>query len=138
MNLKRTITLGIAMLSILFSVLSCGTKSNIKDITTEQFEQVIKNNNIQIADVRTPKEYAQGHLHNAILIDVKKDNFNELVLSKLRKDLPIAVYCRSGKRSALAAKILSDLGFKKIYNMQGGFTKWVQESRSQTTEDKAE
>lgn len=138
MNLKQAIILSIASLSILLSFLSCNTKTHIKDVTTEQFEQVIKNSNIQIVDIRTPKEFAQGHLHDAILIDVKSDKFKDLALSKLHKDLPVAVYCRSGKRSALAAKILSDLGFKKVYNMEGGFTKWAEEDRARSITNVAE
>ena len=77
----------------------------------------------QIVDVRTPEEYAEGHLKNSVNIDWNVDGFDDKA-SGLDKNRPVFVYCRSGKRSSSAAKRLTSLGFTKIYNMQGGMNKW--------------
>ncbi len=77
----------------------------------------------QLLDVRTPDEYAQGHLAQAQNLDVKDPIFVQK-LATLDKDKPVFVYCLSGGRSGKAAKMLVDNGFKEVYDMQGGFLKW--------------
>ncbi len=94
-----------------------------------------------ILDVRTPAEYNYTHIDGAKLIPLKNvpshdpiNLSNEELLAwhvKNNKDLPknkrtkILVYCLSGKRSAIASQMLIDSGFKRVYNMQGGITEWV-------------
>ena len=77
----------------------------------------------QLLDVRTPEEYAQGHLAKSQNIDVKDPVFVQK-LATLDKDKPVFVYCLAGSRSAKAAQLLIDNGFKEVYDMQGGFLKW--------------
>lgn len=79
--------------------------------------------NIQLVDVRTPEEFAEGHLTGAQNINVLEPDFITEV-EKLDLNKPIYVYCRSGKRSAKAALILKDVGFKEIADMEGGFLQW--------------
>lgn len=75
----------------------------------------------QIVDVRTAREFKAGNILNAQNIDIyDKENFIKEV-SKLDKDAAVMLYCRSGRRSADAAKILKEIGFRKIYNLEGGF-----------------
>ena len=76
-----------------------------------------------ILDVRTQSEYDQGHLVNATLIDYYKNDFKQQ-LGKLDKNKPVFVYCAAGGRSGSAIDILTDLGFKKIYDLQGGMRAW--------------
>lgn len=76
-----------------------------------------------LVDVRTAEEFAAGHLPNAINIDVKRDDF-ESKFAKIRKRKRIAVYCRSGKRSAMAAEKLDVLGYVKITNLTGGYLEY--------------
>ena len=97
-----------------------------KDIRV--FESQIKSENVQVLDVRTKEEYEEGHLAGAKQIDIKKDNFLETAETVLDKSKTIAVYCRSGKRSAEAAKRLSGDGYKVI-NMKGGILKWKNENK---------
>lgn len=80
--------------------------------------------NIQVLDVRTPGEYANGHLHNAQNIDVRDASFTQQ-LAKLDPSKPVLVYCLAGSRSAKAAGIMASSGFKQVYDMQGGFAKWT-------------
>lgn len=77
----------------------------------------------QLVDVRTPEEYADGHLKGSVNININSGDF-EQQLSKLNKDVPVFVYCRSGGRSARAASKMESMGFKKVYNMDGGITAW--------------
>jgi len=82
----------------------------------------------QLVDVRTPSEYAEERLPNAILMDVREASFNTLILT-LDRTRPVFVYCRSGKRSLDAAKILEKNNFKTIYNLEGGILLWKEKGK---------
>jgi len=74
-----------------------------------------------LLDVRTPEEYAEGHIKGAKLIPVQ-------ILAEHLKDVPkdkqVYVYCHSGKRSARASKLLAKNGFTNIENIEGGIVAW--------------
>lgn len=118
------------LLTLLFgSLLGCAacqsSDSTIRTVNATEFGQLIKDSKpVQLVDVRTPEEFQAGHIPGAILIDVKSADFNRLAEEKLKKDLPVAVYCRSGMRSLKAANQLKEKGFKPIYNLKGGFMEW--------------
>ena len=77
-----------------------------------------------VLDVRTPGEYSEGHIEKAQLLDIyQRDAFNA-GLEKLDRDVPVYVYCRSGARSGNAAQMMKQMGFKKVYNLQGGIISW--------------
>ena len=98
-------------------------------ISADEFEKKLKDSaDAQLVDVRTPEEYLQGHLHNAVNYDIRSDDFISHI-NTLRKDKPVFVYCMSGGRSASAAKILTAQGFSKVYNLQGGILKWRSENK---------
>ena len=128
--MKKTIAL-LAALAGLF-VGGCSIKSiktsGYRNVTTDVFESQIKSENVQILDVRTKKEFDEGHLAEAKQIDIKNEDFMKTAKTVLDKSKTIAVYCRSGKRSANAAKQLSDAGYKVI-NMKGGILKWESEKK---------
>jgi rhodanese-related sulfurtransferase len=75
-------------------------------------------------DVRTPEEYAEGHIPGAILIphDEMEQRYEEL---SPYKNKPILLICRSGKRSEFAAGVLSKKGFSSLYNLKGGMQEWT-------------
>lgn len=75
-----------------------------------------------VVDVRTPQEFAEGHLENAINIDVKAADFEQLSAS-LDKRKPVFVYCLSGIRSNRAAISLQKRGYT-VTSMKGGITAW--------------
>ncbi|WP_299238203.1 rhodanese-like domain-containing protein [Sulfurihydrogenibium sp.] len=95
-----------------------------QDLNAKQFyEMMQKEKNVIILDVRTPQEYQEGHISNAINIPVQilgqqLDKLNNF------KDKKILVYCRSGHRSAIASQILDKAGFKNVYNLKGGLFEW--------------
>lgn len=76
-----------------------------------------------MVDVRTPEEFAKGHLNHAQNINWNGDDFNSRV-EKLDKNQPVYVYCQGGGRSASAAARLAELGFKDITDMEGGVMAW--------------
>jgi rhodanese-related sulfurtransferase len=99
----------------------------IKVLTPVEFNDAMtQNKDVQLVDARTPEEYKEGHLQNALNIDVLEADFKTKA-EKLDLEKPVYVYCRSGKRSAKAALILKDIGFKEIYDMQGGYLLWESE-----------
>jgi rhodanese-related sulfurtransferase len=93
----------------------------ITNITVDQAKEKINEKNIQCIDVRTPGEYKSNHRPQ-----FKNIPLNELSNkgNKLDKDKAIVVICQSGMRSARAAKLLKQQGFKDIYNVKGGMSAW--------------
>ena len=92
-------------------------------MNVEEFDSLIQNEDIQRLDVRTLAEYSEGHITKTININVMDDSFASMADSLLRKDKPVAVYCRSGNRSKKAAAILSEKGYK-IFELDKGFNSW--------------
>ena len=115
--MKHMIMCCIALLSLF------GCKS-YKNLTPDEFEKMLSDDNsVQLVDVRTAEEYAEGHLPGAVIIDWRGEDFMGKAATFLDKDRPVMVYCRSGKRSAEAAAKLDGAGFK-TYNMLGGILAW--------------
>ena len=93
-------------------------------ISVDQFDKKLASTaNAQLIDVRTPGEYAEGHLKNAVNINCSDADF-ETQLAKLDKNKPVLVYCLSGGRSSSAADKMKEMGFSEVYNMDGGIMKW--------------
>lgn len=114
---------------------ACGNQS-YSDMNVDEFEKLIAQPDVQLLDVRTAEEYAQGHIAGAMLADVKLDNFEQSAASQLDTARTVAVYCRSGKRSADAASRLSQRGYK-VVNLLGGIMAWQEQDKPVTTEGNA-
>lgn len=97
-------------------------KGTVTTIGVEEFAKVITKKNVRLIDVRTPKEYAEGHLKGAQNIDVKAADFSEKTKT-VRGN--VAVYCARGVRSLNAANILAAQGCT-VYNLDGGLIAWKQ------------
>lgn len=108
--------------SVLFA---CGNKQkdSFPNLSVNDFEQLIRRENTQILDVRTPAEYGEGHIPGSIHIDVLGKLFADSAATLLDKAHPVAVYCRSGRRSRNAARILVEQGYT-VYNLDKGFEDW--------------
>ena len=109
-----------------FAILSCKGQptKKIESVAPEVFAEKIKaTSNAQILDVRTPEEFASEHIDKATNINWLGDDFVTNV-ENLDKSKPVFVYCKSGGRSAKASAKLAELGFKTIYELQGGIMKW--------------
>ena len=95
-----------------------------RTISVDEFDKKLASlPNAQLIDVRTPEEYAGGHLKNAVNLNIRSDDFVDQ-LNKLDKTRPVMVYCMSGGRSGQAANKMEELGFSEVYNMDGGIMKW--------------
>ena len=106
----------------LFSLLGC---KGYADMKADEFEKMLTDDtSVQLVDVRTPEEYAAGHLRGAINIDWYADDFMQKAEALLCKDRTVMVYCRSGRRSAAAAAKLEGADYK-TYNLSGGFLAWT-------------
>jgi len=101
-------------------------KPQYTDISIGQGKEMIDRGEVFILDVRTPEEYAAGHINGSTLLAVQDIPAQELDnrLKEIPKDRKILVYCRTGHRSTQASKILVENGFAEVYNMQGGITEW--------------
>lgn len=110
--------------SILF-LIACGQdKKGFEVLDAIQFYQKLENTqNVQLIDVRTQEEYSSSKIGNALNLNYYDSDF-EAQLKKLDKDKPLLVYCKSGGRSSGAVAKLLDLGFKEVYELQGGIMAW--------------
>ena len=94
-------------------------------VDSERAEELIQTEaELVVLDVRTPEEFAAGTLPGAILIDINSPSFTDEV-DALDRELPYLVYCRSGNRSASAVRIMEDLGFDEIYELDNGIQAWA-------------
>lgn len=117
------------MSSFLFCFLlasgSCQAQDNgIQKLSATEFKDKLEAaSGYQLLDVRTPGEYQEGHLNNAVNRDINDPDFKSEVL-KLDKNKPVYVYCLGGGRSASAAAMLHENGFTQVFDMQGGIMAW--------------
>lgn len=112
------------LLMFLSTLFSCQQqKGNFKSLPVEEFASIIQDEDVQRLDVRTVAEYSEGHIPATVNINVLDDSFATIADSVLQKDKPVALYCRSGKRSKKAAAILSSKGYV-VYDLDKGFNAW--------------
>ena len=111
----------------------CGGAQNkqaaITTVGVEEFAEIMAQKDVRLIDVRTPKEYAEGHIMGAEMIDVKSADFAERIKGI---NGTVAVYCRSGKRSMMAAEQLAKQGCT-VYNLDGGILAWQKAGMATTT-----
>ncbi len=123
------------MLLAAVAALGCGgsgkpaqMSGKVTTVGVEEFAKIIAQEDIRLLDVRTPKEYAEGHLEGAENIDFKAADFAERV-----KEVngSVAVYCLRGGRSLKAANLLAAQGCT-VYNLNGGITAWLKAGKAVT------
>ena len=102
---------------------NCQAQSKFETLDNEGFAEVLKDTTVQLVDVRTPEEFAEGHIPDALNINVMDENFIDVAISSLDRKRTVAVYCRSGRRSKTAAGELAKVGFK-VVELEGGFLGW--------------
>lgn len=94
----------------------------IRIVRAAKFSQFIQNSH-QLVDVRTAEEFEEGHIGQALNLDIWSDEFDQGT-ENLDKEEAVFLYCGTGKRSHEAALRLKELGFKYIYELKGGFEAW--------------
>jgi rhodanese-related sulfurtransferase len=99
------------------------TAPAVSVVGPEEFAKAIGKEGVVVLDVRTPKEFAAGHLEGAVNVDFRGQAFEE-AMAKFEKNKTYAVYCASGARSTAACSKMSKMGFEKLTNLRGGIEAW--------------
>lgn len=99
------------------------SSARFESMTNAEFATIIADTTVQLVDVRTPAEFAAGHIPTAKNIDVRGENFDKEADRQLDKSRPVALYCRSGARSKVAARALAAKGYR-VYELNKGFMNW--------------
>lgn len=120
--MKRTlkICLTMGLMSLLFG---CAPKPSFRSVDAEQFAREIEREEVQLVDVRTAEEFAEGHIPGAVNMDVNGVAF-EAQIATLDTERPVALYCRSGRRSKVAAEQVVKAGFE-VVELDGGILSWT-------------
>ena len=129
-NMKSLVLLAILTI-IAVSCAKVFTRNNNKagaltafaNVNVDEFQTLIADANVQLLDVRSQEEFDEGHIAGARLVDVNDTAFVENAMAVLDKQRPVAVYCRSGRRSARASLLLCEQGYR-VTNLGGGVIAW--------------
>lgn len=127
--MKKIITCIMATLGL---TSACG-QQRFENVDVRDFAELMAKQNVVVLDVRTADEFKEGHLEGAVNIDQSQNDFMEKVKATLSADKTIAVYCRSGRRSANAAGRLAEAGYKAV-NLKGGILAWKDAKMPVTTD----
>ncbi len=123
MKLKPLLLIAIFSLALFSCKKAEDSSSVIELITVDDMDSLLEMGKVQLVDVRTPDEYAEGHIEGALNINFNDDNFKDLI-SKVDKSKPVAVYCGRGGRSGKCSAYMKKAGFTKVYDLDGGITEW--------------
>lgn len=115
----------LSMMIFFFS--NCSSQEEIKTISTIELKSLLAEENIQLLDVRSPKEIKQGFIKTAKFANYYDADFYEKASKQLNENKPVYLYCRSGGRSGKSAKILQEKGFT-VVNVLGGYNQWKKEN----------
>ena len=121
--MKKLITILSVIVVLLISSCVEENKATINVVSAEEMQTLIEMDNVQLLDVRTSEEYTTGYIAEAQNIDFFSPTF-EQDIKALDKDKPVLLYCQAGGRSAKCAEKMKALGFTKIYDLDGGISKW--------------
>lgn len=109
-------------IAIAATVFAVGCGKGYDSVNEEEFAEALKDPDVQIIDTRTPQEFSEGHIPGAVNIDLDREDFFEQ-MDSLDKDRPVAVYCRGGRRSKIAAERFVGKGFE-VTELDGGLITW--------------
>lgn len=123
----RKITPILLILFIIYGLTShCDQPEKVVRVVDYEFMKALATTTPQLLDVRTNKEFQDGHIEGAVNIDVRQEGLLESHALKMDKTLPVYLYCYGGGRSRRASQLLDSLGFSKIYDYSGGYSDWSQ------------
>ena len=130
MNKLLLVLLLVAVVAVAACAFNQGKDDGFTTVGVDEFERTIADTaGVQLLDVRGQDEYDEGHIPGAHIINMRDSNFMQQVDAELVKDKPIAIYCRSGRRSATAASKLAKNGYTVI-NLDGGIIAWQQHGKN--------
>ena len=106
-------------------IFSCQTENKSFELLSYiDFKNKIELSGVRLIDVRTPMEFSQGNINGSVNVDFNNEEEFLNYFNELDKTEPVFLYCRSGNRSKKSADKLINLGFSKIYDLEGGFIEW--------------
>ena len=108
-----------------FLIISQENNQVYEVLSYDDFKNQISNNKVLLFDVRTMEEYNNGHLKGSVNIDFYEEELFNKFFKKVEKSKPIYIYCRSGNRSKKSSEQLQELGFVKVYDLEGGYKNWI-------------
>lgn len=103
----------------------CGTQ--ITSVKAKEFNSLVTNGTYTLIDVRTPQEFTDGHIENAINVDINNSSQFDTYLTSLDVNKPYLIYCRSGNRSGQALERMKQKGFTNVTDLSGGILSWQKE-----------
>ncbi|HEX5653583.1 MAG TPA: rhodanese-like domain-containing protein [Chitinophagaceae bacterium] len=95
-----------------------------KTVSQKRFQRMAKKKNAVLLDVRTPGEFKEGHIPGSLQLNVQNSEEFNAGIATLDKKKTYLLYCRSGKRSNQAKLQMKAAGFKKLFDLEGGFSQW--------------
>ncbi|MEI2786783.1 MAG: rhodanese-like domain-containing protein [Candidatus Nanopelagicales bacterium] len=113
----------LALLLIVLLGLTACSSAGATTVSPSEFQNLAQQPGVVVLDVRTPAEFAQGHLPDAINMDVESADFPAQIAG-LDKNATYAVYCRSANRSKVAMEQMSAAGFENVQDLEGGIVSW--------------
>jgi rhodanese-related sulfurtransferase len=126
----KWVAIGLAIMLTLGARLALATE--IQYLSARQAKVLIDDNSNRsnsefvILDVRTPKEFTQGHIAGAVLLDFRNPKFVS-GLKRLDRSKTYLIYCRSGNRSGQTLKLIESMDFRKVYHLKHGIIDWQKE-----------
>lgn len=111
------------MMGLMSLLFGCAPKATFRSVNAEQFAREIEREEVQLVDVRTAEEFAEGHIPGAVNMDVNGVEFDAQIAT-LDTERPVALYCRSGRRSKVAAEKVAKAGFE-VVELDGGILSWT-------------
>ena len=125
---------------VLFALFITACKNETKNpneiitvVSPEEMQTLLKLDDVQFIDVRTPEEYSEGYIDGSQNIDFRSPTFDQDIVN-LDKNKPVVLYCKSGNRSGKCSQKMKDAGFTKIYDLEGGISRWKHEGFEIKTE----
>ena len=125
----------VSLAFVVFAISSCvqcsvsHTGGNFRRVDVAEFKEFIANPDVHLVDVRTADEYNAGHIPGSINIDVLKGH--EELAATLDPERPVALYCRSGRRSETAGWVLEKAFFRNVVDLKDGYNEWVKSTVSE-------
>ncbi len=105
------------------AIYALGQSPDIKQFSSEELSKTLSSGEVTLIDVRTPGEFANGHIADAGQLNYYALDFKRKLLL-LPRDQAVYLYCNTGFRSQRAAEILADNGYRQVYNLEHGIMEW--------------
>jgi len=122
----RRILLPLLILGLITTACGTATETGVQTVSAQDAYAITSAPpaDLVVLDVRTPEEFDEGHLANAVNVDFYAPDFSAN-LAALDKDVPYVLYCRSGNRSGTTVQEMRSLGFTEVYEVDGGILSWL-------------